>query len=147
MVLALVLLCCATQTPAKISEKDLGNYNSIFLSKLIDDNPDYEQQIRKYMNGMIMDGHMGIRLIDKFGLFMNNMEKKGIEVAKIRFFCTEMDVFIIFFVMKDRKDEQLYTMYLEYEYKKGASCYLKDIYFSVVFEERMKEIKNFFEIR
>ncbi|MBN1496237.1 MAG: hypothetical protein JXA07_05670 [Spirochaetes bacterium] len=45
------------------------------------------------------------------------------------------------------RDAQLYTMFIEYAYEASAQCVLRDIYFSIVFEERKKEIRGFFEAR
>jgi hypothetical protein len=116
------------------------------MGRVIEDNPEYEARIRRFMKGMILEGRMGIPILDKFGLFLSNMEKKGVAVNRIRFYSQD-DLFCLFFVMKDLKDDQLYTMFLEYEFGKGGRCILKEIYFSIVFEERMKEIKSFFEAR
>jgi hypothetical protein len=113
---------------------------------VIEENPEYEHQIRTFLAGMVMEGRKGIRLLDKFGLFLGNMEKKGVGISRIRFF-SHNELFCMFIVMKDQKDDQLYTMFVEYEYVSGARCVLKDIYFSIVFEERMKEVKSFFETR
>jgi hypothetical protein len=144
--LILIVLCGASAVNARLSEKDLAHYTSAMLSRVIDDNPEREEDIRTFFNGMVMEGNMGIRLLDKFGIFMSNMEKKEIEIPRVRFYRQE-SLFSLFFVMKDRKDNQRYTLFLEYEYGKKARCVLKDIYFSIVFEERMNEIKSFFEAR
>lgn len=98
------------------------------------------------MKGTIMEGRMGISLLDKFGLFLSNMEKKEVTVNRIRFYSQD-DMFCLFLILKDQKDDQLYTLFLEYEYGKGGNCSLKVIYFSIVFEERMNDIKRFFETR
>lgn len=140
------MICCTIHSSAKISEKSLAQYKSAFLGRVIEDNPDYESRIRRFMKGMIMEGRMGISLLDKFGLFLSNMEKKEVSINRIRFYSQD-DQFSLFFVMKDQKDDQLYTMFLEYEYGKGGNCILKEIYFSIVFEERMNDIKGFFETR
>jgi hypothetical protein len=113
---------------------------------IIEENPEYESQIRTFMDGMVMEGRKGIPLLDKFGLFLGNMEKKGVSFNRIKFYARD-ERFCIFIVMKDENDEQLYTVFIEYEYQTGARCVLKDIYFSIVFEERMKEVKSFFETR
>jgi len=113
---------------------------------LIEENPEYERQIRTFMDGMVMEGRKGIPLLDKFGLFLDNMEKKGVSFNQIRFYAHD-ERFCIFIVMKDENDDQLYTVFIEYEYDADARCVLKDIYFSIVFEERMKEIRSFFETR
>jgi hypothetical protein len=146
VIFILMSVCCSSRSSAKISEKKLASYNSLFLSRVIEENPDNETLIRKCLGGMVLDGHVGIRLLDKFGLFLDNMDKKEIEVRSVRFH-SRNELFSLFLVMKDRKDEQLYTMFIEYEYGSGARCTLKDIYFSIVFEERMKEIRNYFETR
>lgn len=98
------------------------------------------------MKGLVLEGRMGIALLDKFGLFFSTMEKKGVDINRIRCYGRD-DLFSLFFIMKDRTDDQLYTLFLEYEYGKGGRCTLKDIYFSIVFEERMNEIRSFFETR
>jgi hypothetical protein len=146
LIFILLIVCSTSQSSAKISEKTLSNYNSIFLTMVIEENPEYEHQIRTFLAGMVMEGRKGIRLLDKFGLFLGNMEKKGVGISRIRFF-SHNELFCMFIVMKDQKDDQLYTMFVEYEYVSGARCVLKDIYFSIVFEERMKEVKSFFETR
>jgi hypothetical protein len=142
----LIMLCCITSSQATISEKTLSQFKSSFMARLIGDNPDYENRIRRFMKGMILEGRMGIPLLDKFGLFLSSMEKKGVDITMIRFYGRD-ERFCLFFVMKDRRDGQLYTMFLEYDYGAGGKCSLRDIYFSIVFEERMKEIKEFFENR
>ena len=146
LTLPVVIVLCAVHSDAKISEKTLSQYKSAFMTRVIEDNPDYESRIRRSMKGVIMEGRMGIPLLDKFGLFMINMEKKGVAVTLIRFYGWD-DRFSVFFVMKDLKDDQGYTMFLEYDCSTDGKCSLRDIYFSIVFEERMNEIKAFFEAR
>lgn len=146
LIACLMTLYCTKPATAKLSEKALSNYKSVFMDIVINDNPDQESQIRKYLNGIIREGHAGMRLLDKFGIFLSNMERKGIDINKIRFYHNN-DRFSLFFVMKDRNDSQLYTMFLEYVYGRAGRCELSEIYFSIVFDERMKEIKNFFETR
>jgi hypothetical protein len=58
------------------------------------------------MDGMVMEGRKGIRLLDTFGLFLGNMEKKGVSFNRIRFYAHN-ERFCIFIVMKDGNDEQL----------------------------------------
>lgn len=145
-VIILMIACGTPATRAKLSEKALAHHKSALLSSVIDDNPEREADIRAFFNGMVLEGNMGIRLLDKFGIFMSNMEKKGIEIQRTRFFRQE-DMYTLFLVMKDGKDEQLYTLFLEYEYGGKGRCVLKNIYFSIVFEERMNEIRSFFKAR
>ena len=140
------VLSCVIGVRAAITEKTLSQHRTTFLDRVIEDNPDYESRIRMVMKGVILEGRKGISLLDKFGLFLGNMEKKGIDISMIRFYGRE-DRFCLFFVMKDRKDDQPYTMFLEYDFGPGGKCALRNIYFSIVFEERMNEIKAFFETR
>jgi hypothetical protein len=143
---ALLTWCCSAPSTAMISERKLTNFKSLFLERIIEENPESEERIRTYLGGMIMDGRHGMRLLDKFGLFLDSLEKEGISIKRIRF-NSRNNLFSLFLVMKDGKDEQLYTMFIEYEYGRDARCLLKEIYFSIVFEERLKEIKTFFESR
>lgn len=142
----LIVACGTMSARAKLSEKGLAQHKAAILSRVIDDNPEQDADIRTLFNGTVMEGNMGIRLLDKFGIFMSNMEKKGIEIRSTRFYRKD-DVFTLFFVMKDGKDDQLYNLFLEYGYGRKGRCVLKDIYFSIVFEERMNEIRSFFEAR
>lgn len=144
--LILIIACGTPETSAKLSEQSLIRHTAALLSRVIDDNPGREAEIRTLFNGTVMEGNRGIRLLDKFGIFMSNMEKKGIEIRRTSFYRKD-DIFTLFFVMKDGKDEQLYTLFLEYGYGNKGRCVLRDIYFSIVFEERMNEIRSFFEAR
>jgi hypothetical protein len=146
LLLFIIIACRSQQASAKISEKTLSHYKATFMTMLIEENPEYERRIRTFMDGMVMEGRKGIALLDKFGLFLDNMEKKGVSFNRIRFYAHD-DRFCLFIVMKDENDDQLYTVFIEYEYDADARCVLKDIYFSIVFEERMNEIKSFFETR
>lgn len=146
LILFMLALCPGPTAHSKISEKTLKNRTSIFMDRMIEENPGQENRIKKVMGGSVMEGRRGIRLLDKFGLFLDKMEKEGIEVERIKFYGYN-NRFCIFFVMKDGKDDQLYTMFVEYEYGEKERCVLRDIYFSIVFEERMKELRAFFEAR
>jgi hypothetical protein len=142
----LIIACGTPDGRAKISEKDLAQHGAALLSRVIDGNPDHEADIRTLFRGTVMEGNAGIRLQDKFGIFMSTMEKKGITIQSTRFYRQD-DIFTLFLVMKDGKDDQLYTLFLEYGYGRNGRCVLRDIYFSIVFEERMNEIRSFFEAR
>lgn len=146
LIIPIFVMCCTEHSSARISEKTLAQYKSAFMARIVEDNPDYEGRIRTFMKGLVLEGRMGIALLDKFGLFFSTMEKKGVDINRIRCYGRD-DLFSLFFIMKDRTDDQLYTLFLEYEYGKGGRCTLKDIYFSIVFEERMNEIRSFFETR
>ncbi len=132
---------------ARISERELSDYSSSFLSMLIRDNRSYKARITECLNGMIKNGNAGMRLLDKFGLFIYDSRKQGICLKKSRFFYNDGQ-FNLFLIFEDDYDGQLYTLYLEYEYRsKERLCILKDVYFSLVFDEKMKNIEKFFKYR
>ncbi len=132
---------------AKISERELRNHSSLFLSRVIEDNREYERNIIECLSGVVKNGGAGIRLMDKFGLFLYESRKRGIAITKARFFYHE-NRFSLFIIFEDDYDGQLYTLYLEYEYnRQKRTCSLKDVYFSLVFDEEMKRIERFFKRR
>jgi hypothetical protein len=132
---------------ARISERELRDYSSSFLSMIIRDNRSYKARITECLNGMIKNGNAGMRLLDKFGLFIYDSRKQGICLKKSRFFYNDGQ-FNLFLIFEDDYDGQLYTLYLEYEYRsKERLCILKDVYFSLVFDEKMKNIEKFFKYR
>ena len=48
-------------------------------------------------------------------------------------------------ILKDNADGGLYNLYLEYTYDSGRSSFkLSDIYFSLVFGEKIKSVSEFF---
>ncbi|MFC1670713.1 hypothetical protein ACFL20_09995 [Spirochaetota bacterium] len=132
---------------AKISEKELKRYNSTFLNIILDGNKSNKSQIRRLLNGVVKNEDGGIRIIDKFGLFMYDCQKNSIVLKKAKFFHSD-SVYHFFLILEDINDKQLYTLYLEYGYDyQKRSYHLMDIYFSLVFNEKMKEIEKFFKYR
>lgn len=132
---------------AKISERELREYSSSFLSMVISDNRGYKERIIECLNGMIKNGTAGMRLLDKFGLFIYDSRKQGICLKRSRFFYNDGH-FSLFLIFEDDYDGQLYTLYLEYEFRSAERrCILKDVYFSLVFDEKMKNIEKFFKYR
>jgi hypothetical protein len=143
----IVALAVTSGLSAKITESQFKAYRSAVLSRIIEDNADDEKNIRTVMNSTLLQTSARIRLIDKFAIFYSDLRKKGITIKKSRFAMSGA-VFFLFFIFEDEQDSQQYTLYLEYEYRqdKRASL-LKEIYFSVVFAERMKELQKFFMSR
>jgi len=129
---------------ADIKENQLDGYKHSFASKVIKDNPGRETEIRKCLDGMIKEGGAGVRLIDKFGLFLYDSSRNGLVVERIRFVKDgSSSIFIIF--LKDGSDGQLYNLFLEYVYSSSRGTYsLGEIYFSDIFEEKMSSVKEFF---
>jgi hypothetical protein len=120
-------------------------FNSVyFVNKLIADNPEYENDIRVCMSAVIPHGNAGIRLMDKFGLFIHDINRRNVYINKARFLYNK-GTFVIFLLLEDKNDGRQYTMFLEYSYDKNRRiCSLVEVYFSLLFEQRMKEIKEFF---
>lgn len=129
---------------ADIKENQLDGYKHSFVVKIIKDNPGRESDIRRCLEGMIKEGGAGVRLIDKFGLFLYDSSRNGLAVERVRFVRDgNSAIFIIF--LKDGSDGQLYSLFLEYVYSSSRGTYtLGEIYFSDIFEEKMTSVKEFF---
>ncbi len=147
-VIVLIILSAwfADSATAGFSEKKLSSYNAMFLTRVIDENREDEGKIKKYLNGFLMEGQRGIRLLDRFGMFLAHMDKKGVELSHARFF-SRNDLFSFHLLLKDMQDGQIYSLYLEYEYSRDGICLLRDARFSIQFEDGMKDARGFFEAR
>ncbi|MBN1533049.1 MAG: hypothetical protein JXA20_10340 [Spirochaetes bacterium] len=126
-----------------ISEGELAHYSNAILARIVSDNPESGSKIRQCLSGLLKDKASGIRLMDKLGIFLYDSSRRGIMVEKTSFYCKN-NLFSLHLVMRDKKDSQQYTLFLEYDYLTGGRCVLRDVYFSLVFDERQKEIKRFF---
>lgn len=139
----ILIFCLAAALPlgAEIKEKQLDWYKSEFREKVISDNPERESEIRSCLEGMIKKGGAGVKLIDKFGLFLYDSRKNGLVLEKVRFIKDgSSSIFII--SLRDESDSQLYSLFLEYVC--NGTYRLGDISFSKVFEEKMTSVKEFF---
>jgi len=143
-----LMLCIAISVPAVISaeikESELSGYRSAFLKKIISYNPDKEAEIRRCMDGYIKTGSSGIKLIDKFALFLYDCNSKGLSIEKIKFYKDgNVNLFII--TLKDKSDDSLYSLSLEYTYiSTKGSFELSDISFSMIFPDKIKGVAQFF---
>ncbi|MCP4130600.1 MAG: hypothetical protein GY754_06425 [bacterium] len=147
LIVAVMILIPVAGYTEKISERRLKEYGSAFLAQVVRENSSYKKQVRITLQGIIQDENAGIRLIDKFALFIHDSQKQGIAIKKTKYFYRD-GLFTFFIILQDENDGQLYTLYLEYEYiKKRRICNLKDIYFSLVFDEKIKEMEKFFKYR
>lgn len=129
-----------------LSQRDLAEARARFLDKVIADNPERETAIRKHLAVFVGEGRRKMHLLDSFGIFYYKSAGKGIVIERIKYMDTD-DGFCLFLVMKDEKDGQAYTLFLEYGVSSGSRCVLRDIYFSIVFEDGLKEVQQFFEPR
>lgn len=130
---------------AGIEEKDLDRYRNIFTTKILNDNPGREQEIRGFLNGIVKKSGGGSGIADKFALFMYDSSINRLTPDGIKFFRYRESTFL-FIVLRDESDGKLYNLYLEYVYSKAGDSYsLKDIYFSMIFTDRVDSVRAFFE--
>jgi hypothetical protein len=131
---------------AKISEKDLDRINNSIILRTMEDSGEDEDVIKKYLFCVLKEAGSRSRLIDKIGLFLCESEKNEIILIKAFLSRTSSNYFSVFMVMKDKKDGQLYAFTAEFEINaKMKECRFRDAYFSIVFDERMKEVRRYFE--
>ncbi|HPS58555.1 MAG TPA: hypothetical protein PK514_10665 [Spirochaetota bacterium] len=143
-VYVIILLLCALQAGADIKENQLQQYKSAFRTKVISDNPGKEQEITRCLEGMIREGGAGVRLIDKFGLFLYDSSSNNLVLDRVKFIRDgSSSIFILF--LKDGADSQTYSLYLEYVFSQSKGTYtLGEIYFSKLFGDRVDSVREFF---
>lgn len=130
---------------AGIQEKDLESFKNIFTAKILKDNPGREEEIKNFLNGIVKKGRAGSGIADKFALFMYDSSVNRLAADGIKFF-RYRDSTSLFIVLRDESDGKFYNLYLEYVYSKGGDSYsLKDIYFSMIFNDRIDSVRAFFE--
>ncbi len=140
----LLILFLYIPLSADVGEAELSNYKSMFIKKIIADNPDREAEIRKCLDGIIRDRNSGVRLISKFGLFLYDSSRNNLNLEKIRYF-RDGQSYIFMITLKDNADGALYNLYLQYNYEPGRGAFrLSDVSFSTVFSERMRSVTEFF---
>jgi len=142
------ILCIIISIPtvifAEIKEKDLSYYRETFLRKALSSNPGKETEIRRCLDGYIKNVASGIKIIDKFALFLYDCNSKGLSIEKIKFYKDgNVNLFII--TLKDRSDNGLYSLSLEYTYVAAKGSFeLSDISFSMIFPDKIKGVLQFF---
>ena len=142
------LLCIIISIPtvifAEIRESELANYRAVFLKKIIASNPGRETEIRKCMDGYIKNSASGIRLIDKFALFLYDCDTKNLSIEKIKFY-KDGNVNLFMITLKDKSDNGLYSLFIEYTYRATTGSFeLSDISFSMIFPDKIKGAAQFF---
>ncbi|MCL2155104.1 MAG: hypothetical protein FWH53_05515 [Leptospirales bacterium] len=138
------IISIPTVTFAQIKESELSSYRTAFLRKIITSNPNKETEIRNCLDGFIKNSNSGIKLIDKFAFFLYDCDNKGLSIEKIKFYKDgNVNLFII--TLKDRSDNSLYSLSLEYTYLSTKKSFeLSDISFSMIFPDRIKGALQFF---
>ena len=145
---AITAICClfAAPGPGKgaISEKQLRKNNERMLHVITRDNPHHREAIGHLIRLNIGKKSSGARLIDRFGIFLQDCRDNSIDILRTWFYRSP-DYFTIFIKMKDRRDDQHYLLYLYFHYNRRAqSCELKDISFGPDFEEKKTVLKRLF---
>ena len=140
----LLLISFPTVIFAQIKENQLSNYRGAFLRKILASNPHKEAEIRKCLDGYIKNGSSGIKIIDKFALFLYDCNNKGLNIEKIKFYKDgNTNLFLI--SIRDKSDNGLYSLSLEYTYNSAKGSFeLSDISFSMVFPNKIKGALQFF---
>lgn len=144
LIVSLLIIFLYLPLSADIGEGELSSYKSQFLKKIISNNPDRESEIRRCMDGIIKDGSSGVRLIDKFGLFMYDSRRNNLDMERIKYF-RDGNRYFFMVTLKDNADGSLYNLFLEYTYESGRGAYrLSDISFSMVYADKIKSVSEFF---
>lgn len=143
---ATILMCSifTSKSHAKISEHQFNKLKIRFLKKTIRDNPHFKTYIRGILSGIVPDGSAGMRLLDKFALFLYDMKKSKLYLKKTKFFYKNR-ICMFMLILHNKKRKQSYTLYLEYRYSYGRKLFLRDAFFSAVFMKRQKRVINFFK--
>lgn len=142
---ALIILTASLTLQAQIKESEVERYRNIFTSKILKDNPGREKEIRNFLDGIVKSGSGGSGVADKFALFMYDSSVNRLTAEKINFFRYGNST-TLFIVLRDESDSGLYNLYLEYIYLKAGDSYsLGDIYFSMIFSDRIDSVRAFFE--
>ena len=144
----LLPLCIIIFVPAVIfagiKEKELANYRSAFLKKILAANPNKEAEIRRCMDGQIKTGSSGIKVIDKFAFFLYDCNTKGLDIEKIKFY-KDGNINLFIMTLKDKSDNSQYGLSLEYTYISAKGSFeLSDISFSMIFPDKIKDALKFF---
>ena len=144
IILCIIISVQASVIFAEIKENELSNYKTVFLRKIIASNPSRETEIRRSVNGYIKSSSSGIKIIDKFALFLYDCNNKGLSIEKIKFYKDgNINLFII--TLKDKSDNGIYNLSLEYTYIAASDSFvLSDISFSMIFPDKIKSAAQFF---
>ncbi len=144
IILATVLISLTSVIAEPISAMKLKASSESFARALKLDSPQYSAIITDCLDTSINGRSSGSRLLDRFGIFLNDSAEAGMNLKESRFFYTGK-TFAIFLLLTDMKDGQAYTFYSEFNYSaRQKISSLKKIYFSLVFNERMSGFKELF---
>ena len=139
-----ILLNYSFELQGQVKDSDLERFRGIFNERIKADNPGLEKEIDKFLSASLRSGSAGTTFSDKFALFMYDSSVNRVTPEKIRFFPGRRNR-VIFIVLRDHSDGELYSLYLEYVYSGAGDLYsLGDIFFSMAFSERVDAVRSFF---
>ena len=145
-ILAALLLWISPLSGAEISEREFTENGLFFQAILTQDNPGMEENIRAHLYSSLASRGRGVRLIDRFGLFMYDCRRNSIDISRAKYY-PEADAFSIFMVLTDRNDGQKYTCFMDFSYdSRRRISTVRDIYFSLVFTDRISTLRELFLI-
>ena len=140
---ALILFFC-TPLFATDSEETIKANNSKFLNQIKSENSEYSQKISELFEYVLNKKKSGARVLDRFGIFLNDCKKNNIFLKKTYFYSGKKH-FTVSLMLQDRSDSHEYILFTHYAYDSASkTCKLVDIYFSLVFDAKMKSIKTLF---
>lgn len=132
---------------SKMSETEIKKDSELFLKQLLQDNTDEEDAIKRLSTAIIKDKRAGIRFMDKCALFIRELKAKNIQIVKSRLYSRKNSILVILF-LNDLIENNTYILYLEYEYAGSDNhLILLGIHISFLFDEKLNEMKQFFETR
>ena len=143
---AMVLFVCfqAGNAKAGITGGELEQYSQGFARVICEQNRQHQAEIRHCLRAVVGEKNPGIMLIDTFALFARDCDTNGITIRSARFF-RRGESRCFFLVLGSDGERDTYTLYLEYLFSGDRrSCRLTDIYFALVYGERLREVKDFF---
>jgi len=145
IILSILVLISSPLLMAKNDTEDvLKAANARFLKQIRAENPEYSQRISELLEYVLNKKKSGARVLDRFGIFLNDCRKNNM-VLKKTYFSSGKRHFTVFLVLQDRSDSQEYILFTHYSYDASQkTCKLVDIYFSLVFDAKMKSMKALF---
>ena len=139
-----IILSFNTILKAADSEETIKANSVKFLSQIKSENSEYSQKISELLGYVLNKKKSGARVLDRFGIFLNDCKKNNMLLKKT-YFSSGKKYFTVFLILQDRSDSQEYILFTQYAYDSSQkTCKLVDIYFSMVFDAKMKSMRTLF---
>ena len=133
-----------TMAMASGTEEVIKASNARFLKQIKADNSGYSQQISELFEYTLNARNSGARVLDRFGIFLNDCRNNNILLKKT-FFHSDRRQFTVVLVLQDRSNLEEYILFTQYSHNSAQkTCKLIDIYFSLVFDAKMKSMRTLF---